>query len=122
MSYLTLGLKSDIFLNMYRDDYYYFNLAKEMILKEINLEKYAVFLFGSQVTKPISRKSDIDIGVLGHEKMPFSKICAIKEVIDESNVPFKVDIVDFYNADEEFKQVALKNIVIWNQPKSININ
>lgn len=103
------------------DDLNYFYLIKELILKNIDLERYAVFLFGSQVSKPITRKSDIDIGILGHEKMPLSKICELKDLIDDSNFPLKVDIVDFYMASHEFKNIALKNIEIWNQPKSIVI-
>ena len=101
------------------DDLNYFYLIKELILKN-RLKRYFV-LFGSQVSKPITRKSDIDIGILGHEKMPLSKICELKDLIDDSNFPLKVDIVDFYMASHEFKNIALKNIEIWNQPKSIVI-
>lgn len=107
--------------NEQTDDLYYYEMTKEMVLNHIELDKYAVFLFGSQTAKPISRKSDIDIGVLGHEKMPLSKIFELKSMIDNSIIPFKVDIVDFFSASSDFKRVALKNIEIWNQPKSIDI-
>lgn len=108
-------------VDLQSDDLYYFEMTKKVVLDHIDLDKYAVFLFGSQTSKPISRKSDIDIGILGTEKMPLSKIIEIKTVIDDSIIPFKVDIVDFFSANQEFKQVALQSIVIWNQPKSIKI-
>lgn len=107
--------------NPHTDDLYYFEMTKEMILNHVDLNKYAVFLFGSQAIKPISRKSDIDIGILGNEKMPLVKILELKSMIENSIIPFKVDIVDFFGANSDFKQIALKNIVIWNQPNSIDI-
>jgi hypothetical protein len=34
--------------------------------------------------------------------------------LEESLVPYKVDIVDFFYVDEAFKNMALKKIIEWN--------
>lgn len=83
------------------------------ILKENLPEDSKIFLFGSRAVKEQSKSSDIDIGVMSG-KLDRKMIIKIKEIIDESFVPFKVDIVDFSKVDENFKKEALRKIVQWN--------
>jgi hypothetical protein len=64
---------------------------------------------------------DMDIGIMGNEKVTFDTMENIKEELDESIVPFRYDIVDFKDADENFKNFALKEIQIWNKPDYIEI-
>jgi len=71
------------------------------------------FLFGSRAMGEHSKSSDIDIGVMS-ENLDNKTILKIKEIIDESFVPFKVDIIDFSKTDENFKREALRRIVRWN--------
>jgi hypothetical protein len=42
--------------------------------------------------------------------------------LEESIVPFKIDLIDFYQVDKDFKKEALKIIQIWNCPKNIKLN
>lgn len=103
-------------------EYYnkWLELAKDIVLKNIDKDKYAVFLYGSMVTDPL-KAYDMDIGILGNEKVSFDMMENIKEGLDESAVPFRYDIVDFIYADEEFKSFALKEIKIWNKPDYIEL-
>lgn len=100
----------------------YVHIAKELILSNIDTEKYNVFLFGSRATNSNKNKfSDIDVGILGKEKLSALTKLTILDEIGESNVPLKVDIVDFCDVSDSFKKEALKKIIIWNQLKDINI-
>ena len=83
------------------------------ILKENLPGGSKIFLFGSRAMGEQSKSSDIDIGVMSGE-LDRKMIFKIKEIIDESFVPFKVDIVDFSKVDENFKKKALRKIVRWN--------
>jgi len=109
-------------MSMETDEERYMQLVKEITLKNLDETKYAVFLFGSRTRKHDPKASDVDIGILGKEPVLISKICELKDAIEESIVPYNVDFVDFYGADERFKKTALKQIEIWNQPKSIKLN
>jgi predicted nucleotidyltransferase len=82
------------------------------LLKENLPADSRIFLFGSRAAGGHSRSSDIDIGVIS-ENLDKKVIIKLKEIIDESFVPFKVDIVDFSKVDEDFKQKALRRIVQW---------
>lgn len=82
------------------------------LLKEQLPEGSKIFLFGSRAGDDHSRSSDIDIGVIANN-LDKKVIIKIKETIDESFVPFKVDIVDFSKVDDDFKKKALRRIVEW---------
>ncbi len=93
-------------------------LLKKILFVNVDTEKYAIFLFGSAVDNIVNAK-DIDIGIMGEELLPHEIKRDIYYMIDESIVPFKVDIVDFKDVNAEFKKTALKKIEIWNKPKNI---
>src|SRR6266498_3041697 len=97
------------------------NLLREIVLKYVEKDKYAVFLYGSAV-KNLQRAHDFDIGILGGEEFSYKTRYKIQDEIEESIIPFDVDIVDFLKVREEFKKIALKEIEIWNKPKNIEIN
>lgn len=92
----------------------YLELTKSIILKYIDSSQYQVFLFGSRACGKSKYASDIDVGVLGNH--PLSNIIKseIEHEIEESMVPFKVEIVDFSEVDENFKEKALQTILKWN--------
>ncbi len=97
-SYQALYEKSEYFL-------------RKLMIKNLP-EDSKIFLFGSRAEGNHSRSSDIDIGVIS-KKLDEKMIVKLKEIIDDSFVPFKVDIVDFSRADKKFKNKALKRIVQW---------
>ena len=73
----------------------YQELAKKIILSEIDRENYAVFLFGSRAAGKTSRSADLDIGILGTEKLPLETLFALRNAVEASLVPYGLDIVDF---------------------------
>ncbi|MBE0539665.1 MAG: nucleotidyltransferase domain-containing protein [Ignavibacterium sp.] len=100
------------------DNYNQIYLAKikEIILSIIDTKEYKVFLFGSRATKKFKRYSDVDIGLLGNKPVGNAYYKIINK-IEESDIPYKVDIEDFALVDEQFKKIALEEIEIWSDPK-----
>jgi uncharacterized protein len=45
----------------------YINIAKGLVLKHVDKDKYAVFIFGSRAEGTNLSNSDIDIGFLGND-------------------------------------------------------
>ncbi len=58
--------------------------------------------------------ADIDIGMLSESALSLEIMNNIKETIEESFVPYDVDLVDFNTASESFKQQALKKVIPWS--------
>jgi predicted nucleotidyltransferase len=87
-----------------------------IIQRQLALDHYKVFFFGSRVGGGSGQKSDIDIGIESREKLPAGAIMELKEKLDELPTLLKFDPVDFNEVDDDFKAVALKNIeVIYEQ-------
>jgi predicted nucleotidyltransferase len=94
----------------------YLNKIKEIIFSIIDKNEYKVFLFGSRATKKFKRYSDVDVGLLGNKPIGNAYYKIINK-IEESDIPYKVDIIDFALVDDNFKKIALQEIEIWNDPK-----
>ena len=92
----------------------YLTIAKNIVLKHIDVQNYKVFIFGSRAVGNVSKFSDLDIGVIGTKPLDPRTIFEMEHELEESLVPYKVDIVDFFNVDEAFKKMALKKIIEWS--------
>ena len=86
---------------------------KKIIFKRLSPREYKIFLFGSRAASKNRPFSDYDIGVLGSRALPTQSISLIEEELEESDIPYKVDVVDFYNVRPEFKKVALRHAKLW---------
>ena len=53
-----------------------------------------VLAFGSRATWIAKEYSDLDLAVLGDEPLPFDLTSALTEGFSESDLPFKVDIIE----------------------------
>lgn len=65
--------------------------------------------FGSRVTGAAKDYSDLDLAVLSPEPVPTTTWIQLKEDFSESNLPYRVDILEWNALPESFKQVILKN-------------
>ena len=85
-------------------------VIKEIIFKYLNPKEYQVFIFGSRATGKARKYSDYDIGILGKKPVPLKVLGKIEEALEESDLPYKVEVVDFSLLPSNFKKVALSKI------------
>ncbi|MGH8643096.1 MAG: nucleotidyltransferase family protein [Gammaproteobacteria bacterium] len=65
-----------------------------------------VWLFGSRAHgRALKPYSDIDLAVITNQPMNVSQYAYFQEAFSESELPFKVDIVDWSAASESFREV-----------------
>ena len=83
---------------------------RNIIFQFLDPKEYQVFIFGSRVTGKSKKYSDYDIGILGKKTVSWSKVVLIEEALEKSDLPYKVDIVDFSLVSSKFKKVALSKI------------
>ncbi|MFZ5470239.1 MAG: nucleotidyltransferase family protein [Myxococcota bacterium] len=72
-----------------------------------------VFLFGSWAKGAATRLSDIDVGVLPLARLPGGLLASVREQLEESRVPYHVDLVDLSEADAAFRNRVLQEGVAW---------
>ena len=100
----------------------YIDIVKQIVLKHVPKNEFAVFLFGSRAASNSNSLSDIDVGIMGTKPLPTLIMADLDSDLEESIVPFKIDLIDFYQVDQAFKNEALSSIQIWNCPKNIKLN
>jgi predicted nucleotidyltransferase len=72
-----------------------------------------VYLFGSRATERYQDASDFDIGVLASRDVSRGLSIA-RELLEDSNIPFTVDLVDLRATSEEFsRRVQQQGILLW---------
>lgn len=84
-------------------------IIKQVINSYVDRTKYKVFLFGSRAKWDFRNTSDYDIGIIWSEKLDYKKLSLLRGQLYE--IPYKVDIIDFYSVRPEFKKLAMKQIV-----------
>ncbi len=71
-----------------------------------------VWAFGSRARKQAKPYSDLDLAVLSAEPMSLSLTAELKDAFSESDLPWKVDIVDWTAISAEFREIINKDKVL----------
>ncbi len=100
----------------------YLEITKNIVLDTIGDKEVTVFLYGSRASQKHSESSDIDIGLIANRKLERCLLVEIKDRLDDSIVPYHIDITDFSNVSADFKKKSLENIILWKEQKSISLN
>lgn len=69
--------------------------------------EYKSILFGSFARGDALKTSDIDIGIIGKQKVPWEIMVKIKQEIDDIPTLRSIEIVDLNTVDDVFKNKAL---------------
>lgn len=67
-----------------------------------------VYAFGSRVCGKVKEFSDLDLVIVDQNPIDFSLFVSLKNAFDESDLPIKVDLVEWVNLTQNFKDIILK--------------
>jgi type I restriction enzyme S subunit len=70
-----------------------------------------VHAFGSRVTGRSRKFSDLDLAIMGETPLPTATLADLDDAFDESDLPFKVDILDWATTSETFRAIVRKDAV-----------
>ena len=92
---------------------------EQKYLEELNLivrahvdtRTWRPVIFGSRARGTAQRFSDVDLGFIGSQPLPWKVKTALWEALDDSNIPYVVDIVDLQSASPELRELAEKEMV-----------
>lgn len=90
-----------------------FQLLLIQIIKE-HLPSCKIFLFGSRARGHHGSRSDVDLALDNGQAIPGHVLLEIKEAVEQSNVPFFVDIVDLMSASDSLKKEIERDGVSWS--------
>ena len=91
----------------------YLDHSKAILIRALQGKSCAVYLFGSRATGAASAVSDFDIAVLADEDVR-RELSLAREMLEESNIPFKFDLVDLRLASPAFREAVLnQGVLLW---------
>ncbi|RMG21993.1 MAG: nucleotidyltransferase domain-containing protein [Methanobacteriota archaeon] len=74
-----------------------------------------VWLFGSRARGDATATSDIDLALLPEANdLPADWLARLRELLEESHVPWHVDVVDLREADMELKRAVMREDILWS--------
>ena len=91
----------------------------EGILKK-HLPDREVWAFGSRVNGTAKETSDLDLVVIGENSLDFQTLGALRDDFSESNLPYKVDLVDWAKIGETFREIIRKDKIRINNRNLTN--
>ena len=88
---------------------------RRIVLEALRDYDAAVWLFGSCARGDVRQYSDIDIGILARDDLPFGFLSILRADIEDSDIPYDVDLVDLGLADPLFLAEVQREGVAWRR-------
>ena len=77
-------------------------------------EEVTVYLFGSWARGEATSRSDIDLAVESQTPLPRGLLARLRERLEESHIPYRVDVVDLQKTDAAFRRRVLEEGILWS--------
>ena len=95
-----------------RDDV--LNEVRHVTRAVLHGHRVEVYLFGSWASGKPRRSSDIDVGVYAHHPLPPGTLAALREHLEESRIPYRVEVVDLASTDAAFRDTVIRHGIRWS--------
>jgi len=77
--------------------------------------------FGSRVLKTAKDHSDLDVAVVAGNKIKRRAKMLLREAFEESDLPFRVDVIDYNAVSDEFRAIIDANYEILQKHNQASI-
>ncbi len=82
----------------------------QQIIKRYIPEKQ-VCVFGSRAIGTAKSYSDLDLVVMAEQSLSLYQGAMLNEAFEESDLPFKVDVIDWTTISERFKKIIQSSLI-----------
>ena len=77
-----------------------------------HVPQFDVWAFGSRARFTAKKHSDLDLVVVSDQPLPILLCAAIMEAFSESDLPYRVDVVDWASTGESFREIIERDRVV----------
>ena len=95
----------------------HWEIVREILQRQ--LPDRHVFAFGSRATWTAKDYSDLDLAIMGEQPLPVSVLSALSEDFIDSDLPFRVDVVDFASVEDSFRDIIQQHGVPVQSPLDV---
>jgi predicted nucleotidyltransferase len=92
--------------------------VRAVVTRVLGGRRAVVYLFGSWATGRRHGASDIDIAIEAAEPLAAGLLARLREALEESTIPYRVDVVDLADADPAFRERVRREGVVWSASAS----
>ena len=92
----------------------YLEEVKKIVFQFIPKDSARVYLYGSWARGEERPSSDIDIGISPLKKFSPRLLSDLSEALEESSIPYRVEIVNLKETSEAFLKRVMKEGILWN--------
>jgi type I restriction enzyme S subunit len=98
-----------------RDDHW--SIVRDILRKHV--QQRTVWAFGSRVRRTAKRYADLDLAIISDMPLPLDVSTALAEAFSESDLPWRVDVVDWATTSPTFRRIIeADHVVVQNAAAS----
>ena len=94
-------------------------IVRDILHKHV--PQYEVWAFGSRATGKAKQYSDLDLAVITQAPLSLQVSGALADDFAESDLPFKVDVVDWATTSASFREIIERDKVVMQQVIKANL-
>ncbi|MCE4363935.1 restriction endonuclease subunit S [Xanthomonas hortorum] len=94
----------------------HWQIVRDILRKHV--PQYAVWAFGSRAKWLAKQYSDLDLAIITDQPLSLAVSAALADDFAESDLPWKVDIVDWAATSEAFRQIIKRDRVVVQKSRS----
>jgi predicted nucleotidyltransferase len=87
--------------------------VRRIVLDALRGRPARVYLFGSSASGSARSSSDIDVAIEPLESLPPGVLSSLREALEESTIPYDVDVVDISAAPPELRERVRQQGILW---------
>lgn len=93
-------------------------IVRDILRKHI--PQYQVWAFGSRAKRTAKIYSDLDLAIITDTPLALEVSASLRDDFSESDLPWKVDIVDWATTSESFRKIIERDKVVVQQGTSLD--
>lgn len=79
---------------------------------QTHVPQHEVWAFGSRVHGVAKPHSDLDLAIITQQPLPLGVLGSLQDAFAESDLPWRVDVVDWACTSESFRRIIEQNKVV----------
>ncbi len=94
----------------------YIERIRKLVLARLGSEPVKIVVFGSVARGENDHSSDVDVGIFPKEgRIDRVKVALLREELDESTIPYRVEIVLMNEVPEKLARQAESEGLVWKE-------
>lgn len=81
-------------------------------IMQTHVPQAVVWVFGSRAIGNAKAFSDLDIAIISTQPLPLDVSASLRDDFSESDLPYKVDVVDWATTTASFRNIIARNRVV----------